>query len=218
MGGARAVGPGAARHGGRRALGARGGARLDRLLEPADGRALGEPRRVAATGIAAGAVACMAKPFEIAELRALVRTLIAGPRTPRAARLAELPDADLARISALTSPELDELPFGSSASTETAASSSSTTTRRRRRDWRARRSSGGRSPRWRRVRRCSGSPESSPTGHAPARSIACCASCSRRTARCRSLGTAALRCRAQQHLDLRVASRALGRRPARRHE
>ncbi|MGZ3442395.1 MAG: response regulator [Polyangia bacterium] len=61
---------------------------------------------------AAGAVACLRKPFDMEALRALVRTLIAEPPLHHEPHVARLSDADLERVRSLTPEALDELPFG----------------------------------------------------------------------------------------------------------
>jgi photoactive yellow protein len=61
---------------------------------------------------AAGALACVQKPFDMDELRALVRTLIEEPLRAQETRVERLSDADLKRVCALTPQRLDELPYG----------------------------------------------------------------------------------------------------------
>jgi photoactive yellow protein len=61
---------------------------------------------------AGGAVACVAKPFDLFELRALIRTLLERPHPEPTTAVTQLPADDIARVCALPPEELDALPYG----------------------------------------------------------------------------------------------------------
>jgi photoactive yellow protein len=60
----------------------------------------------------AGAAACLQKPFEMSELRALISTLVGIPKPGEETQVGRLSADDLDRVLALTPEELDALPFG----------------------------------------------------------------------------------------------------------
>jgi photoactive yellow protein len=64
--------------------------------------------------LAAGASACLTKPFDIDDLLAIVHSLLRAPEGPRAvpADVEELSEEDLRRVRALSEEQLDALPFG----------------------------------------------------------------------------------------------------------